>query len=53
MQCVDGWNFVRASANASPTTKNCTPEVPAFEVLAEVNRAEVQWRSLALGEPPW
>ena len=31
--------YARASANASPTIKNYTPEVSAFEILAEVNSA--------------
>ena len=36
------WHLYRASANASPTVKNYTPEVSTFEILAEVNGIEVQ-----------
>ena len=32
--------------------KNCTPELPTFGVIAGVNPTEVQWKGLALGEPP-
>ena len=43
-----GW-----SANATyPANKNCTPELPTFGVIAGVNPTEVQWKGLALGEPP-
>ena len=51
-RCGAGRHKYRASANASPTIKNYTPEVSAFEILAEVSPTEVQWLGLALGEPP-
>ena len=37
----------------SPTTKNYAPELPTFGVIAGVSQTEVQWKGLALGEPPW
>ena len=36
----------------SPTNRNCTPESPAFGVIAKVNLSVVQWKGLTLGEPP-
>ena len=36
----------------SPTTKNCALELPAFGVIAGVSPTGVQWKGLALGEPP-
>ena len=36
----------------SPTTTNYAVEIPTFEEFARVSTAEVQWLSLALGEPP-
>ena len=35
-----------------PTNRNCAPEFPTFEEIAEVSYPEVQWNSLALEEPP-
>jgi len=32
---------------------NYTVELPAFEVIAGVSQAEVQWKGLALGETPY
>ena len=40
------------SANADPTTRNYTTELPTFGVIAVVSRAEVQWLGLARAEPP-
>ena len=36
----------------TPTTRNCAPEFPTFGEIAKVNPTEVQWKGLALGEPP-
>ena len=36
----------------SPTTKNDALESPAFGVIAGVSPSVVQWKGLALGEPP-
>ena len=36
----------------SPTNKNCAPESPTFGAIARVSPSEVQWKGLALGEPP-
>ena len=36
----------------SPTTKNCTPELTAFGLIARVSPTVVQWKGLALEEPP-
>ena len=47
--CID---FFRDSANAVPTTKNYTPEIPTLGVFARVSSTVVQWKSLALEEPP-
>jgi len=40
------------SAYAVPQSKNDAFEYPTFGEIAEVNLTEVQWLSLALGEPP-
>ena len=39
------------SANADPTVRNCTTELPTFGVIAGVNQARVQWQGLARAEP--
>jgi hypothetical protein len=36
----------------SPTTKNCTPELTAFGLIARVSPTVVQWKGLTLEEPP-
>ena len=36
----------------SPTNKNYVPESPTFGEIAEVSPTGVQWKGLALGEPP-
>ena len=36
----------------SPTNKNCAPKVPTFGVLVQVSPTVVQWKGLAVGEPP-
>ena len=36
----------------SPTNKNYAFELPTFGVIAGVNPTEVQWKGLALEEPP-
>ena len=36
----------------SPPNRNCTPESSTFGMIARVNPTSVQWRGLALGEPP-
>ena len=36
----------------SPPNKNCAPESSTFGMIARVNPTVVQWRGLALGEPP-
>ena len=36
----------------SPTNKNDAVELSTFEIIAGVNPTEVQWKGLALGEPP-
>ena len=36
-----------------PTTRNYALELPTFGAIAGVSPTEVQWKSLALGEPPW
>ena len=36
----------------SPTTTNYAVEIPTFGEFARVSTTEVQWLSLALGEPP-
>ena len=35
-----------------PTNINYASEFPTFGEIAEVNPARVQWKGLALGEPP-
>ncbi|CAG9581184.1 unnamed protein product [Danaus chrysippus] len=37
---------------AVPTTKNYASELSTLGIITEVNPAAVQWRGLALGEPP-
>ncbi|KPJ12107.1 hypothetical protein RR48_02996 [Papilio machaon] len=39
-------------AYAVPTTKNYASELSALGIIAGVNPTAVQWRGLALGEPP-
>ncbi|CAG9581185.1 unnamed protein product [Danaus chrysippus] len=39
-------------AYAVPTTKNYASELSTLGIITEVNPAAVQWRGLALGEPP-
>ena len=36
----------------TPTTRNCTVELPTFAVIAGVSPVRVQWKSLALEETP-
>ena len=36
----------------SPTTKNSTPELITFGLIARVSPTVVQWKGLALEEPP-
>ena len=36
----------------SPTNKNYALELPTFGVIVEVSPTEVQWKGLALEEPP-
>ena len=36
----------------SPTNKNYAPELPTFGAIAKVSPTGVQWKGLALGEPP-
>ena len=36
----------------TPTTTNYAPEFPTFGEIARVSPTEVQWKGLALGEPP-
>ena len=36
----------------TPTTRNCTVELPTFAVIAGVSPIKVQWRSLALKDTP-
>ena len=37
-----------------PTNKNYAPELSTFGTIIEVNRSEVQWKSLSLGKlPSW
>ena len=36
----------------TPTTRNCTVELPTFAVIAGVSPVLVQWKSLALEETP-
>jgi len=36
----------------TPTTRNCTVELPTFAVIAGVSPVRVQWKSLALKETP-
>lgn len=45
-------DLIQDSANAVPTTKNYTPEIPTLGVFAKVSLTVVQWKSLALKEPP-
>ena len=40
------------SANAVPTNKNGVFKLPTFGVIVGVNQTEVQWKGLALEEPP-
>ena len=45
--------FVKGRARTqSPTSKNYAPELPTFGVIARVSPTGVQWKGLALGEPP-
>ena len=37
----------------SPANTNYAPELTTFGLIARVSIAEVQWRSLALEEPPY
>ena len=36
----------------TPTNTNYAPEFPTFGEIARVSLTEVQWKGLALGEPP-
>ena len=36
----------------TPTITNYAPEFPTFGEIARVSPTEVQWKGLALGEPP-
>ena len=44
-------NCEGVSANADPTVRNYTTELPTFGVIAGVNQARVQWQGLARAEP--
>ena len=43
----------RDSANAVPANKNYTPEISTLGIFARVSSTVVQWKSLALEEPPF
>ena len=45
-------HFQGIARTQSPTNKNYAPESPTFGVTAGVNQTEVQWKGLALEEPP-
>ena len=46
-------NFYKGTARTqSPTTKNFTPELPTFGVVADVSPTAVQWKGLDPGLPP-
>ena len=46
--------YIQGTARTqSPTTKNCTPELITFGLIARVSPSLVQWKGLALEEPPW
>ena len=46
-------NFNQGIARTqSPTNKNYALELPTFGVIVGVSPAEVQWKGLALEEPP-
>ena len=50
---VGWWLWNRGIARTqSPTNKNDAVELSTFEIIAGVNPTEVQWKGLALGEPP-
>jgi hypothetical protein len=49
---ISYWNYEGDSAYAVPTTKNYASELSTLGIIAGVNPTAVQWRSLALGEPP-
>ena len=36
----------------TPTTRNCTVELPTFAVIARVSQVKVQWNGLVLGDTP-
>ena len=45
--------FIQGKARTqSPTNKNYAPESPAFGVIEGFSQTEVQWKGLALGDPP-
>ena len=50
--CVLSVVYKGIARTQSPTNKNCAFELPTFGVIVGVSLAEVQWKGLALEEPP-
>ena len=44
-------NYKGTARTQFPTTKNCTPELFAFGIIARVNSSVVQWKSLIQDQP--
>ena len=51
-QCVNLNVYQGIARTQSPTNKNDALELPTFGVIVGVSPTEVQWRGLALEEPP-
>ena len=47
-----GLDYEGIARTQSPTNKNYAFELPTFGVIVGVSPTEVQWRGLALEEPP-
>ena len=44
--------FLGSARTQLPTNINYAPELSTFGIIARVSQTEVQWKGLALGEPP-
>ena len=44
--------FLGSARTQLPTNINYAPELSTFGIIARVSQIEVQWKGLALGEPP-
>ena len=50
--CVLSVVYKGIARTQSPTNRNYALELPTFGVIVEVSPTEVQWKGLALEEPP-